>query len=87
MRNPSRENFKRFRRESGIPRTLTGLKRTAINESEVRVGRFKYDPEEELGKGYSSKVYKGMEIGRSHRRVAIKMIDLKTFKGKNLAIL
>lgn len=53
----------------------------------MRVGRFKYDPKDELGKGYSGKVYKGVEIGRSHRRVAIKAVDLKKFKGNNLDML
>ena len=58
-----------------------------MNESVVRVGRYKYDPKDELGKGFSGKVYKGVEIGKSHKRVAVKAVDLKKFKGSNLDML
>jgi hypothetical protein len=61
MRNYSRENVRNYYRE-GVPRTLTGEKPAgaALKESEVRVGKYKYDSADELGKGFSSNVYKGV---------------------------
>jgi serine/threonine protein kinase len=82
MRNFSKDNLRVGARE-GVARTLTGEKAggCGLRESEVRVGRYKYDSGEELGKGFSSRVYKGVEILRPHIRVAIKVIDLRKFRG------
>lgn len=51
------------------------------------MGNYKFCIEEVLGKGYSSKVYKGVEIGKEHKKYAIKAVDLKKFRGCNLDIL
>lgn len=61
MRNYSKDNVRNYCREP-LPRTLTGEKVTsnALKESEVRVGKYKYDISEELGRGFSSNVYKGV---------------------------
>ncbi len=61
MRNFSRENQRNHLKEV-IPRTLTGEKPLGggLKETEVRVGKFKYDSHDELGKGFSSNVYKGV---------------------------
>lgn len=88
MRNLSKDTLRSFHRESGIPRTLTGEKPVGgLKESEIRVGKYKYDPKDELGKGFSGKVYKGVEIVRQHKRYAIKVVDLKKFKGSNMDLL
>jgi serine/threonine protein kinase len=53
----------------------------------VRVGNYKFSIEDVLGKGYSSKVYKGVEVGKEHKKYAIKAVDLKKFRGSNLDML
>lgn len=53
----------------------------------MRVGKYKYDSSDELGKGFSSNVYKGVEILRPHKRYAIKVINLKKFRGSNMEML
>lgn len=61
MRNHSRDNL-RACCSVALMRTLSGEKMVAgrrLKEGEVRVGSYKYDSKEELGKGYSSQVYKG----------------------------
>jgi hypothetical protein len=85
MRNYSRENLRNNQRE-GIPRTLTGDKQLGggLKETEVRVGRYKYDTTDELGRGFSSNVFKGVEILKGHKRYAIKVINLNKFRGANI---
>ena len=51
------------------------------------MGKYKYDVKNELGKGYSGKVYKGVEIGKLHKRYAIKVVDLNKFRGRNMELL
>lgn len=55
-----------------------------LKDSEVRVGKYKYAIDDELGKGFTSKVYKAVEIEKIHKRYAIKMVELKKFRGSNL---
>jgi hypothetical protein len=88
MRNFSKDNARVCVRE-GVARTLTGEKAGVggLRESEVRVGRYKYDSAEELGKGFSSRVYKGVEVLRPHVRVAVKVIDLRKFRGSSMDML
>jgi hypothetical protein len=49
--------------QSPLPRNFSQEKRLqelyTLKESEVKVGIYKYSTDEVLGKGYSSKVYKG----------------------------
>lgn len=71
-------------------RALTGEKVAAgggLKDDEVRVGKYKYDVKEELGKGFSSNVYKGVEMLKPHKRYAIKVINLRKFRGANLEML
>jgi serine/threonine protein kinase len=51
------------------------------------VGKYKYDPKDELGRGFSGKVYKGVEIDKPQRRYAIKVVSLQKFKGHSLDML
>ena len=48
------------------------------------MGKYKYDPKDELGRGFSGNVYKGVEIKKLHKRYAIKVVNLKKFKGHGL---
>ena len=59
----------------------------SLKESEIRVGKFKYDPKDELGRGFSGNVYKAVEIAKQHNRYAIKVVSLKKFKGHSLDML
>lgn len=92
MRNYSRQvpsTYYKF--QSPTPRNYTQEKRLqqlhTLKDSEVRVGIYKYSTEDELGKGYSSRVYKGVEIERINHRYAIKVIELKKFRGSSLEML
>lgn len=40
-----------------------------------------------MGKGFSSRVFKGVEVLRPHIRVAIKVIELKKFRGSSMEML
>ena len=51
------------------------------------MGKYKYDLNNELGRGYSGKVYKGIEIGKPHKRYAIKVVSLNKFRGRNMELL
>lgn len=42
--------------------------------------------DEVLGKGYSSCVYKGVEVGKELKRYAIKVIELKGFNATCLKL-
>ena len=85
MRNYSRDNICTPQYLS-LARTLSGDKAFSrlVKEGEVKVGEYKYDPKDELGKGFSSHVYKGVEVDNPHKRVAVKVISLKKFKGASL---
>lgn len=58
-----------------------------VQQYEVRIGKYKYDEQDELGTGFSSHVYKGVEILDPHKRYAIKVISLKKFRGQKLELL
>ena len=53
-----------YKMYQSLPRNYSQEKRLqqlhSLKESEVKVGIYKYSTEEELGKGYSSRVYKGV---------------------------
>ena len=51
------------------------------------MGKYKYDPLDELGRGFSGNVFKAVEIVKQHKRYAIKVVNLKKFKGANLDML
>ena len=51
------------------------------------IGKYKYSENDELGKGYSGKVYKAVEASKLNKRFAIKVIDLQKFRGENLKML
>jgi hypothetical protein len=55
-----------FKTQPTTPRNPTVEKRLnearTLKESEIRVSKYKYSIEDELGKGFTSKVYKGVEI-------------------------
>lgn len=88
LRNYSRETLRPFVRQAGSVRALSSEKAVAVvKESEVVVGKYKYDTREELGRGYSSSVYKGVEILRPHKRYAIKVISLSKFRADNRTLL
>ena len=89
MRNYSRDNIRAYPSLT-LARTLSGDKAglgRGLKEGEVRVGSYKYDARDHLGKGYSSHVFKGCEFDNPHKRVAVKVIDLKKFKGASLEML
>ena len=58
MRNYSRDNL-RTCSSLALFRTLSGDKMRGLKEGEVRIGSYKYDTSNQLGRGYSSHVYKG----------------------------
>ena len=91
MRNYSKEVTGTYKMYQSLPRNYSQEKRLqqlhTLKDSEVKVGIYKYSTEEELGKGYSSRVYKGVEIERIHKRYAIKVIELKKFRGSSLEML
>ena len=91
MRAFSRDAKSHFYQYQSLPRNYTQEKRMkelyTLKDHEVRVGIYKYSTNDDLGKGYSSKVYKGVEIERTHKRYAIKVIELKKFRGSNLEML
>jgi hypothetical protein len=64
MRNYSRQLPATYLKYQSVPRNYTQEKRLqelhTLKETEVKVGIYKYSTEDELGKGYSSKVYKGV---------------------------
>ncbi len=66
MRSYSRQIPSTYYKYQSLPRNYTQEKRLQelhkLKETEVKVGIYKYSTEDELGKGYSSKVYKGVEI-------------------------
>lgn len=51
------------------------------------IGKYKYSENDELGKGFSGKVFKAIETLKPHKRYAIKVIDLQKFRGENLKML
>ncbi len=51
------------------------------------IGKYKYSENDQLGKGFSGKVFKAVEIQKPHKRYAIKVIDLQKFRGENLKML
>ena len=61
MRNYSRDNIRNYE-TPGLGRTLSGEKQVGrvTKETEIRVGKYKYDPKDELGKGFSGHVFKGV---------------------------
>jgi serine/threonine protein kinase len=91
MRNYSRQVPATYYKYQSVSRNYTQEKRLqelhTLKETEVKVGIYKYSTEDELGKGYSSRVYKGVEIEKIHKRYAIKVIELKKFRGSNLEML
>lgn len=47
----------------------------------IRVGAYKFREENIIGRGFSSRVYKGVNIHEnSHQNYAIKVINIKKFK-------
>ena len=91
MRAFRRDAKSSYYKYQSLPRNLTQEKRLqelhTLKENEVKVGIYKYSTDDDLGKGYSSKVYKGVEIEKTHKRYAIKVIELKKFRGSNLEML
>ena len=91
MRTLSRDTKSTYYRYQSLPRNYTQEKRLkelhTLKDNEVKVGIYKYSTNDDLGKGYSSKVYKGVEIEKVHKRYAIKVIELKKFRGSNLEML
>jgi len=78
MRTFSREAQTTYYKFQSLPRNFTQEKRLkelhTLKDNEVKVGIYKYSTDDDLGKGYSSKVYKAVEIEKTHKRYAIKVI-------------
>lgn len=91
MRCYSREVPANYFKYKSFPRNYTHEKRMkqlyTLKDSETHIGKYKYSTNDELGKGFSSKVYKAVEIEHVHKRYAIKVIELKKFRGSNLEML
>ena len=66
MRAFSRDAKTHLYQYQSLPRNYTQEKRMkelyTLKDHEVRVDIYKYSTNDDLGKGYSSKVYKGVEI-------------------------
>jgi serine/threonine protein kinase len=55
-------------------------------DNSMKIGKYKVLLDEELGKGYSCSVYKGVEEGKTMKRYAIKIIELKNFSSSCLEL-
>ena len=66
MRTLSRDVKTSYYKYQSLPRNYTQEKRLkelhTLKDNEVKVGIYKYSTDDDLGKGFSSKVYKGVEI-------------------------
>ena len=64
MRTFSRDAKTHFLKFQSLPRSLTQEKRMkelyTLKDHEVKVGIYKYSTNDDLGKGFSSNVYKGV---------------------------
>ena len=56
-----------------------GVRNFEQTDEWIKIGKYKILLDEVLGKGYSSCVYKGVEVGKELKRYAIKVIQLKSF--------
>lgn len=71
-----------YRRHSGEkPRRAA-----AAEEKSQRIGRYRILLDEELGAGYSCRVFKGVEEGKSMKRFAIKVIEVGNFSSSCLQL-
>jgi serine/threonine protein kinase len=89
MRNYSREPSKTYLKSlsPARPLSLPRQPEKVVKANEVQVGRYKYNSEEVLGKGFTSRVFKGVELDNVYKRYAIKVIELKKFRGSSLEML
>jgi serine/threonine protein kinase len=89
MRSYSRDLPKTYLKSTSPARPLSTPKPTekALKPNEVLIGKYKYNSEELLGKGFTSRVFKGVEVENIYKRYAIKVIELKKFRGSSLEML
>lgn len=93
MRNYSKENLHYLNYGTYFLRPCTSEEKLPSethrnqNNTFIRVGAYKYQEIQILGKGYSSKVYKCYHISDKDKIYAIKVISLKKFKNSNLKLL
>ena len=59
----------------------------ATSSHQQNIGDYQYSELDLLGKGYSSKVYKGFHISRPEETYAIKVIDTSKFRPSSLEML
>ena len=59
---------------------------TIVASSERTIGNYSYDISQEIGSGYSSKVYKG-HSSKDNQECAVKVIELKKYSEQSLKML
>ena len=59
---------------------------STLCDSDRKVGSYSYSTTQEIGSGYSSKVYRGQST-KDGSEVAIKVIDLKKYSEQSLRML
>jgi hypothetical protein len=61
---------------------------TAIrSKGKKRIGRYSFYPKNQIGSGYSSKVYRGIKDNNKSQLYAIKVIKLKDMNASHLHLL
>ena len=56
-------------------------------EDEIVIGDYKYRPSDEIGAGYSSRVFKGRSRSNPMAEYAIKVIEMRKFSASSLEML
>jgi serine/threonine protein kinase len=71
---------------AGSTSKLKSYNSTLLCESDRKVGNYSYSSTEEIGSGYSSKVYRGRST-KDNSECAVKVIELKRYSEQSLRML